>query len=124
MQNINQKFNVGDTVWYVCCGCAEQAKIVEIKDELAKCKAKIGTCWQPISALHRTEKECKRSIKEKSEHIRNQYRKEINSIEDLIIFMFNHDVSGCEYCDDDARAVAKEKAVALLNLAEAQIENV
>lgn len=122
MQDVNKKFNVGDTVWYVCCGWAEQASIVEIKDDLAKCKAKIGTCWQPISALHKTEQECKYSMKEKSERIKDQYRKEINSVEDLIVFMFNHHVSSCEYCDDEARAVAKEKALALTNISPSILE--
>ena len=43
--------------------------------------------------------------------IKNNYRKQINSIEDLVIFCLNHTVSHTEeYTDYEAREVAVEKA--------------
>ncbi len=47
----------------------------------------------------------------KSEKLRDKYCSQIQSIRDLVRFMYSHHVSCCEeYTDWDARFVAKEKA--------------
>lgn len=129
VKTATKKFNVGDTVWYNSCGYVEKATILEMRKvevhggqmELAKCKPKIGVCERPTSALYKTAQECLDAMKRESERIKNEYRKEINSVEDLVVFMFNHDVSYCEYQDSDAREVAIEKAKELLGMSESKI---
>ena len=126
MAKNDQNFNIGDTVWYER-DWIERAVILEIDMEsaagvpMARLKTSLGTVWQPMSILYKSEQAGRDAAKAESERIRNEYRKKINSVEDLVIFLFNNDTSGCEYSDYDARAVAIEKAAELLNMSETRL---
>ena len=128
MTKKTKKFNVGDTVWYKR-DWIERCVILEIDMNsaagvpMARLKTCIGTCWQPMSILYKSEQECRNASKAESDRIRAGYRNQIHSVEDLVIFLFNHDTNGCEYSDYDARAVAIEKAHELLNISETQLCN-
>ena len=126
MKKNTPNFKIGDTVWYDR-DWIEKAVILEIDMHsaagvpMARLKTSIGTVWQPMSILYKSEQACREAAKAESERIRNEYRKKINSIEDLVIFLFNTDTSGCEYSDYNARAVAIEKAAELLNISETRL---
>lgn len=126
MKKTNQKFHIGDTVWYDH-DWIERCVILEIGMDsaagvpMARLKTSLGTVWQPMSILYKSEQECRDASKAESERIRNGYRKQINSVEDLVVFLFNHDTNCCEYADYDARAVAIEKAQGLLGMSETRL---
>lgn len=121
---MSDQFRIGDTAWCVSYGIKEKVRILEIEDGVAKCKADIGFCWKRLDDLYKTEQDCIDDIISKSNALKDKYRKEIKSIEDLVLFMFKHDVSNCEYQDYEAKAVAIEKAKELLNIAQEQIDNI
>lgn len=115
-------FIVGDTVWFAGSWITK-AKIMEIDEtnNVANLKTPIGTCWQPMDILYHSEQECRDAEKAEETRIRNEYRKKINSIDDLVIFLFNHDTNDSEFMDYNARAVAIEKASELLGMSETRL---
>ena len=112
------KFNVGDTVWYER-EWIEKGIILELGTE-ARLKTSLGTVWQPLSILYKSEKEARDAAEAESQRIRNEYRKKINSVDDLVVFLFNSETCG-EFADYDARAVAIEKAAELLDMSETRL---
>jgi len=55
--------------------------------------------------------------KAENERIRNKYRAQIQTVEDLVRFMYDHNVSCSEeYTNWNARQIAREKAKELLGL--------
>ena len=57
------------------------------------------------------EEDAREYKRKKEEKMKNDYRNQIHSIQDLVRFMFEHTVSSAEeYTDWTARAVAIEKA--------------
>lgn len=56
--------------------------------------------------------------KSENEAICNKYRESIQSVKDLVKFMYDNNVcnGACEYTDWNARQVAREKAAELLDL--------
>ena len=56
------------------------------------------------------------AIIQESENLKNKFRSQINSVEDLVRFVFAHDVSNCEFGESEARLVAKEKVKELLGI--------
>lgn len=66
----------------------------------------------PPELLYLTKEDCKEAIDADIAEIRQGYMSEINSLEDLVKFLFTHTVAPCdEYTDWLANEVAKEKAV-------------
>lgn len=119
------KFNVGDTVWYER-EWIEKGIILELGTDatanipVARLKTSLGTVWQPLSILYKSEKEARDAAEAESQRIRNEYRKKINSVDDLVVFLFNSETCG-EFADYDARAVAIEKAAELLDMSETRL---
>ena len=119
-------FKIGDTVFFDA-GHIEHGTI-EAFSELdgkpwakIRCKVIPGTTSRPIEDLHRSEKDCYDAIKAYSEKIKNEYRQQIKTVDDLVIFLFNHDTNDCECGDYEARAVAIEKAQELLGMSETRL---
>lgn len=71
----------------------------------------VGTIGRPFDKVYPTKEAAQAALQAKDEEIRNQYRDEIKSVQDLIQFMYDYTVSCAEeYTDWNARNVAKEKA--------------
>lgn len=68
--------------------------------------------------VYPTEEACQQAIIDKDMAIQNKYAASINSVEDLIQFMYQHTIStgAEEYTDYNARTVARNKAKELLSL--------
>lgn len=62
-----------------------------------------------LENLYETKEALINANKEKSDKIKEKYMSQINSIEDLVIFCFRHDMTS-EYANYEALAVAKDKA--------------
>ena len=109
---------------YFYNGCIEKGTIVDVRcNETETTFVKVrcssgGVCWQDVKDVYASRKYCEKAVEEKSEAIRHVYRKQINSVQDLVKFMFNHNISESMYssCDKDALQVALEKACDLLGL--------
>lgn len=128
MSNQKKNFSVGDTVYFESRGFIEKAKILELMEfddqPWAKVRTEMipSTCSQPVSALCASEQEVRDNIKAESERVKAEYRNQINSVEDLVIFLFNHDTNLYEDITDyEARAVAIEKAAELLGMSETRL---
>lgn len=69
------------------------------------------------SKCHPTREAALAAQQSKNEAICNKYRDSIQSVEDLVKFMYDNHVSCCEeYTNWNARQVAREKAAELLSL--------
>lgn len=108
------KLKVGDEVWYFnTWGTLCHGIISEIVNDIAVTKegkfggasggAKLEVCWS-------SERECRQAEERRSKLQKEEYRKEIKSVEDLVKFLFTHDVSNSEVIDWEARDAAKERA--------------
>ena len=89
-----------------------KAKIVSVdyREESIYVKFEYVENTVSIENIFVTEKEARDAKNKKIENTKNEYRKQINSVEDLVVFLFNHCINGDEYTDYEAREVAIEKA--------------
>lgn len=120
------EFKVNDSAYFIepWTGNIIGGKVLEVKQTEAKPKhpcepylvIKIdGTRYGKRDFLARkcypTREAAEAAQATESEKLRDKYRSQIQSIGDLVKFMYSNHVSCCdEYTDWDARAVAKEKA--------------
>lgn len=74
----------------------------------------------PLSELYRTKDECEASLpndSQKTKDRRTDYESKINSVEDLVQFMYSHNIHPHkEYADWDAREIVQKKAKELLHI--------
>ena len=109
----NNKFNVGDEVWWFdSWGNLQNGKIYEFTGEYAGIKqgktggistgAKLCDCWP-------TKEECLKAEKRRAIAQTAEYIKSIKDVNDLVLFLFKHDVSGEDH-DYEAEEAAKERA--------------
>lgn len=76
-----------------------------------------GTTCRPLNALFDSEQDCLDALESESEDKIKQYESEINTVEDLIKFAWNHTIALCEeYSDYDARTAYKNRANAILGI--------
>lgn len=73
-----------------------------------------GTIALAVSDLYTSQPELEQAKSNKTNAIKIKYRKEIQSVADLVRFMFDHDMS--DKPDNYARQVAKEQATRLLDI--------
>lgn len=120
------EFKIGDTV-YFDAGHIEKATILEFREFEGRpwaslhCTIIPGGCLQPLGNLRKAEQEVRDDRRAFAKKREDEYRNEITTVNDLVIFMFNHDVSDSEYGDTEARNVVTEKALELLGLTEEQL---
>lgn len=116
----NNKYKVGDTVhWKNEWGTFSWGVIYEIKNGWAlvyekgheglKSGARLKDCWPDYDT-------CVAMNKKKTQEEIKEYKELIKTVEDLVLFLFDHDTSGSEYCDWEAKTAAKERAKELLGL--------
>lgn len=67
--------------------------------------AKISDCWP-------TKDECLKAENRRAKAQKQEYKDSINTVEDLIRFLYTHDVQS-EYRDYDAKAAVEERAAEL-----------
>lgn len=117
-ENYNE-FKIGDKVWwYDSWGIIQNGKISEFKGEYAGIKmgvhggistgAKLSECWPTKEACQNAEE--RRATAQKTEYIES-----IKDVNDLVQFLFDHDVSGEDH-NYEAEAAARERAKDLLGL--------
>lgn len=120
------EYRVGDDIWFVekWSGTIVHGKISSIIDNnMPSARYEVegvtltGTFtlfwWQ----LFHTEEGCIDYEQAKSQSLISKYKNEINSVEDLVRFMFNNPVSNCEeYIDYDARCAVIQRAKEMLNI--------
>ena len=75
-----------------------------------------GSCDICIDNIYETLNDAQNANRRHSDIIKNGYREQINSIEDLVKIMFNNPYGGSEDIDWELREVVIEKAKELLNL--------
>lgn len=91
------------------------------------CKASYAQAFIPSTKCFASLDECRAAITAAIEDEKDKYRKEINSVEDLLMFVCKHDISGESYAIEidepdkldhivRRREVFVEKAMALLNI--------
>lgn len=72
---------------------------------------------QLTSKCYPTTEAAKQAQKDKSDNLKNEYRNQIQTVDDLIRFMYNNNVHQCEeYTNWEARAVVREKAKELCGI--------
>lgn len=76
--------------------------------------------YVPLNTLHDSEQACRAEIHARLEAERDVYRKEINTVNDLVCFLLTHDAVS-ETCDPRVREVALEKAQSLLNISPSKL---
>lgn len=113
------EFKIGDKVWwYDSWGTLQNGKISEFKGEYVAIKtgvhggistgAKLSECWPTKEACQNANK--RRAAAQKAEYIES-----IKDVNDLVQFLFDHDVSGEDH-DCEAEEAARERAKDLLEL--------
>lgn len=118
MKNSN-RYKIGDKVWWFDpWGTLRWGIIYDMDDHIAaihengrkgSCTgSRLDNCWP-------SEDECRKAEAQRSELQTAEYRESITSVEDLVKFLFEHDVNG-EDPNYDAQRAAKERAKELLNL--------
>lgn len=118
LENTPEKKKKGETVWFIepWTKCIYVGIIEEIKTDGTKEYAWIhaphfGNTCRMLSDAFVFEEDAREYKRKKEEKMKNDYRDQIHSIQDLVCFMFDHTVSSAEeYTDWTARAVAIEKA--------------
>lgn len=75
-----------------------------------------GTSAKRASILHFSLEAAYKAYNDEFEKIKNEYMKEIKTIEDLVQFPLDHCLTGDEYIDYKAVAAYKEKARELLGI--------
>ena len=114
---------IGQTVYFQehWSGLIQEAKVIDVllmEDQkrypgkkYAKLKCDIGTCGSLLENLYPSFKTCKEAfLKEFADDVA-QYKAEIKTIRDLIIFPLKHTVSCAEeYSDNAARRAYEERA--------------
>lgn len=114
---------IGQTVWFKehWSGMIQEAKVIDIlpmEDQkrypgkkYAKLKCDIGTCGSLLDGLYPSFKACKEAVLKAFADDVVEYKAEIKTIQDLIIFPLKYIVSDAEeYSDDAARRAYKERA--------------
>ena len=118
IENSN-KYKIGDKVWWfdpwgtlrwgiIYDIVSDHAAIYENGRKGSHCGAALEKCWP-------SEDECRKAEAQRSELQTAEYRESITSVEDLVKFLFEHDVNGEDH-DYDARRAAEERAKELLGL--------
>ena len=121
---------IGDEVWFEMpytdhmpmCGIIKQIDTHATTPMVdVKCKTMCITLPVFFHDVYPTREELIKAMDKKYNSIVNRYKASIQSIDDLIRFMYEHPVSYCEeYTDYDARRAAKERAFELCGV---QLEN-
>lgn len=127
---MNKRFRIGQEVWYrstwrdVNSGIIEELKEVRrasgemepyviikgTRDTIINHGAYIKNCYA-------TKEELLEALKAESEDTINKYCKQLNTVEDIIRFMYNENVARAEeYTDWDAREAVKKRVKELLNI--------
>lgn len=70
----------------------------------------------PLEQAWETEKEARAAYADDAQKQVETYKKEITSVQDLVVFLFHHCVNGEEYTDWNARAAAIQRAKKLLDI--------
>lgn len=108
-----KSFKIGDEVWYFdAYETLRHGIVTDVKDGIVQTKegerggmragAKLEKCYA-------TKEECCKDKAESDEARRQKYRDSIKTMEDLVQFLWSHDIHS-ECPDYEARDVAKEKA--------------
>lgn len=123
MEN-NKNFKVGDVVWIwerwserPVSGIIEKIYSTDSK-LLAELGGECGVARRFLDDLFQTKEDLLEFRKEKDKRLVLKYKDQINSIEDLIRFMYDETIStgACEYTDYCTRTAAREKAKELLGI--------
>lgn len=112
IENKNE-YKVGDEVWYFDTWGSLRHGIIEkiVGDKAATREGKRGgisagsslwNCWP-------TKEACLEAENKRWELQKAEYKESIKSVEDLVRFLYDHDINS-EYADYEAREVAKECA--------------
>lgn len=117
------EIKIGQTVYFKehWSGVIQEAKVIDIllmEDQkrypgkkYAKLKCDIGTCGSLLEALYPSFKACEDACLKAFADKVAEYKAEIKTIQDLIIFPLKYIVSYVEeYSDDAARRAYKERA--------------
>lgn len=108
------------TVWFILYGEACKGTIMNhyeahgIDSEYYEIKIDFGgRCGAVPADIFLTQKECLDEIKNRSDRDIAKYMDQINSVSDLVQFMYTHAVASCEeYTNMNAREAARRKAEA------------
>lgn len=106
-----EKIVVGKQYWAI--GFMERIEpciVVEVKDNIASVKYKIGSSKVRVSDLYKTEEEANEERQKRYRKKEEEIAENINTPEELIKLMFNEMVYGAEFPDGRKIAVAKQKA--------------
>lgn len=120
---IENEVKIGQSVWFKehWSGMIQEAKVIDIlpmEDQkrypgkkYAKLKCDIGTCGSLFEDLYPSFKACEEAVLKEFADDVAEYKAEIKTIRDLIIFPLKHTVSYAEeYSDNAARRAYKERA--------------
>ena len=114
-----EDIKIGDTVWFVehWSSFIYSRKIKEINPPFVTISTNQGTFSSSIDKLYTSQEELLKAEKEKSEKRREKMKADINSVEDLMRFMYKNYITDCnDYVDYDAKAVVKEYAKEMLHI--------
>lgn len=110
------KLNKNDIVYFMHWGCLYHGQVTgfdpeEIKggDRLVYVKTEYGTLNARESHCYTSQQDCLLANANKNHAAAEVYMKEINTVDDLVKFMLEHQVSGEDY-DEAAREAAERKA--------------
>ena len=122
----NNTYNVGDKVWWFdAYGTMRNGNIYEIRPEEGHNKVPVALIYENgkpglqtgamLEDCWPSEQACIEAEQMRAEAQKAEYKESIKDVNDLVKFMFEHDVVS-EYKDYDALAAAKERANELLGL--------
>lgn len=118
LENTPEKRKIGETVFIIEPWSSQiyEGNIEEIRHEnnrdyiWLKCP-NFGNIGRIFDQAFLSEADAREYMQEENEKILNTYRNEIESLSDLVRFMYEHVVATAEeYTDWNARQVAREKA--------------
>lgn len=127
--NMAHKFKEKDVVYFIegLYDSIERAEIVGFFESDGEpwaeihCKDAFGTTRRPLSDLYVSKAAAETAVKALFEKEKRFYLEQINSVSDLLIFLFTYDTSTGEYGNLAARHAAIEKARELLDV---DLENI
>lgn len=122
MPIINKKpdtnWKIGDTAYIIAPYIGIIAcRITDITDKLYHVSSPFYNADLPACRMFRTVEEIENAQKESNDRQTERYKKEIDSVEDLLRFALKVPVAYCEeYTNENAIRAFKEKALELLNI--------